>query len=63
MRDPTTDVGLTESLLALREAIDSPLNGESVITDAYHTCRYSELRGLISGFRRLAARPDAPDAR
>ncbi len=51
MRDATTDVGLTESLLALREAIDSPLNGESVITDAYHTCRYSELRGLISGLQ------------
>jgi acyl-coenzyme A synthetase/AMP-(fatty) acid ligase len=55
MRDATRDDGSTQSLVALREAIDSALNGASVITDAYHTCRYAELRGLISGIQAYLA--------
>jgi acyl-coenzyme A synthetase/AMP-(fatty) acid ligase len=51
MRDATPYDGSTESLAALRDAIDSPLNGASVIADAYHECRFSALRGLISGIQ------------
>ena len=51
MRDAVPNDGRTQSLAALREAIDSPLNGASVLVDAYHTCRFSELRGLISGIQ------------
>src|SRR5215471_5157498 len=40
MSDATSGDGRTESLAALREAIDSPLNGASVLSDAYHTCRF-----------------------
>ncbi len=61
MRDATRDEGSTESLAALREAIDSPLNGASVITDAYHACRFSELRDLLSIIQaHLAARNVRP---
>jgi acyl-coenzyme A synthetase/AMP-(fatty) acid ligase len=51
MGDPTRDDGPAESLVALRAAIDSPLNGASVIADAYHECRFAELRRLISGIQ------------
>jgi len=51
MSDATSGDGPTESLAALRDAIDSPLNGASVLADAYHTCRFSELRGLFSGIQ------------
>ena len=58
MRDATPDDGPTQSLVALREAIDSPLNGASVVADAYHTCRFSELRPLISGIQSHLAEHD-----
>src|SRR5215471_10734595 len=58
MREATHDDGWIESLAALRDAIDSPLNAESVIADAYHECRFSELRGLISGMQAHLAASD-----
>src|SRR6516164_4253607 len=58
MRDAARDDGPAESLAALRDAIDSRLNGASVITDAYHTCRFSELRDLISAVQAQLAASD-----
>ena len=58
MRNATPDHGPTRSLVALREAIDSPLNEASVVVDADHTCRFSELRGLISGIQSHLAEHD-----
>jgi acyl-coenzyme A synthetase/AMP-(fatty) acid ligase len=58
MREATPHDGPTQSLVALREAIDSPLNGASVVADAYHTCRFSELRPLISGIQSHLAELD-----
>jgi len=58
MRDATPNDGRTQSLAALREAIDSPLNATSVVVDAHHTCRFAELRALVSGIQAYLAERD-----